>query len=236
MMKKHITIIAATVMALSVLTACGTQTGTTETDTTTVADTADTNSENAPEQPGDNGEHIKQNRVSAQVTAIDGSNVTLKLATEPDGEPQGNPENGDKIEMPEMTFDGEEVAVEITDGMLKSMDMPEPNGEQPLPGAQPQGEKPDGEQPQGEKPDGEKPDSEQPQGEKPDGEQPQGEKPDGEQPQKPDGAQPQGEKPDGNFEDNLEDLDISELAVDDVVNVIYDEDGTTIKYIIKENR
>jgi hypothetical protein len=135
--------------------------------------------------------------------------------------------------MPEITFDGEEVAVEITDGMLKSMDMPEPNGEQPQP--------PTGEQPQGEKPDGEKPDSEQPQGEKPDGEkpdseQPQGEKPDGEQPQKPDGEQPQGEKPDGNFEDNLTDLDISELAVDDVVNVIYDEDGTTIKYIVKENR
>jgi hypothetical protein len=235
MMKKHIAIIAAAVMALSVLTACGTQTGTTETDTTTVADT---NSENAPGQPGDNGEQIKQNRISAQVTAIDGSNVTLKLATEPDGEPQGNPGNGDKIEMPEMTFDGEEISVEITDGMLKSMDMPEPNGEQPQPptGEQPQGEKPDGEKPDGEKPQGEKPDGEKPDGEQPQGEKPDGEKPDGEQPQgeKPNGEQPQ--KPDGNFEDNLEDLDISDLAVDDVVNVIYDEDGTTIKYIIKENR
>jgi hypothetical protein len=35
------------------------------------------------------------------------------------------------------------------------------------------------------------------------------------------------------FEDNLKDMDISELAVGDVVNVMYDEDGTTVKYVVK---
>lgn len=212
-MKKHIAIIAAAVMALSALTACGTQSNSENSEVAV----ADAGTENGA---GDEGSHAGQNRVSAQVTAIDGSNVTLKLAAEPENkEPQGEPESGDMNgERPEMSFDGDELSIEITDGMLKTMNMPEMKGDGENPPERPDGAEPTGEQPTGE----------QPQGEKPDGEKPQGEKPDGEQ--------PQGERPEGNFEDSLEDMDISELAVDDVVNVIYDEDGTTVKYLVKSNR
>lgn len=215
-MKKHIAIIAAAVMALSALTACGTQSNS-ENGEVAVADAGTENG------AGDEGSHAGQNRASAQVTAIDGSNVTLKLAAEPENkEPQGELESGDMNgERPEMSFDGDELSIEITDGMLKTMNMPEMKGDGENPPERPEGE-PTGEQPTGEQPQGEKPD-----GEKPDGEKPQGERPEG-----------NGEQ--GNFEDSLEDsledMDISELAVDDIVNVIYDEDGTTVKYLVKSNR
>jgi hypothetical protein len=192
-MKKRIIILASVVMALSVFTACSSQSATTEDN---ISVQADSSSEN-----GEGGEnHDRGNRKSAQVTAIDGNVVTLKLSTQDENkEPQGEPATGDMGgERPEMSFDGEEVQIEVTDGMLKSMTMPEG-------GERPNGEKPDGEQPQGEKPSGEKPDGERPEG--------------------------------GNgFEENLEDMDISELATDDIVNIVYDEDGTTIKYIVKSDR
>jgi hypothetical protein len=216
-MKKSIAILATAVMTMTALTACGTQQDTTSsTQAETTADdnssfSYEVNSEGASEgeeaKPEDGGQHGQV----AQVTAIDGNDVTIKLAADnaPQGEEAKPEDNADK-EMQQPSFDGDEVQLTVADGMLKSMDMP-------------QGGAPNGEKPNGEKPDGDK-------GDKPSGDKPEGEKPDGD---KPDGEAPTGEKPEMNFEDNLKDMDISELAVGDVVNVVYDEDGTTVKYVVK---
>jgi hypothetical protein len=223
-MKRSIAILATAVMTMTALTACGSQQSASS--STQSEATADENSsfsyevnseaasegDNKPEKGGQHGQ-------VAQVTAIDGSDVTIKLAT--NNAPQGDetksednsPANGGEMQQP--SFDGDEVQLTISEGMLKSMDMPQ-GGDK---GGAPEG-KPDGEKPSGEKPDGEAPNGDKADGEKPSGEAPNGEKPDG-------------EKPEMNFEDNLKDMDISELAVGDVVNVVYDEDGTTVKYVVK---
>jgi hypothetical protein len=228
-MKRYITLFAAGLLAVSMLTACGTQSAQ-STDSNTEA-TAETEAQ-AEDNGGDKEKGGRDFGDMAEVTTIDGSTLVLKLANkdnaQPNGEPSGEAPTGDAgAQAPvEMTFDGEEIQVELTDGMLKTMSAPQggdkkPDGEQP----QDSDKKPDGEQPK----DGDK---------KPDGEQPKDgdKKPDGEQPQdgdkKPDGEQPQGG---GNMEDRFEDLDVAELAVGDVVNVVYAEDGTTVKYVVKQN-
>jgi hypothetical protein len=231
-MKKKILLFTATVTALAMLTACGTQTAATGDSQESAQAEAQADTQ-ADEQPTEKG---GRNQARAQVTAIDGGNVTLKQATEPERkEPQenaeGNEPQGEKsdTEGQEMSFDGDEVQLELTDGMLKSMSFDKPENA------------PDGDKPEG-APDNGNP-QDKPQGDAPDGDKPQ-EKPEGAPDNGDSQGKPQGDAPDNapnggrmeDMEDKLEDVDISELAVGDVVDVVYDEDGTTIKYLIKNER
>jgi hypothetical protein len=217
-MKKFFVITA--VSAMMIFTGCSQSTETVQTETVNVDAQQDSNSGSDADNSGSEASQEPEAKMSAmkmgQITEIDGTGITVKTADFPNGEPSGEKPDG------------------------------EPNGEKP--DGEPNGEKPDGE-PNGEKPDGE------PNGEKPDGE-PNGEKPDGEpNGEKPDG-EPNGEQPNMTFDgeeisitdvtgilkkntsqdakqdlDQLEDADISELAVNDVVQIIYG-DNDEIKYIV----
>ncbi len=166
--------------------------------------------------------------IMAKVTAVDGSAVTVI----------------------------EESRMERGGGAPDGEELEKPDGEMPADGEAP--EKPDGEAPQGEMPQGEAPmNGEKPNGEAPaDGEAP--EKPDmqapadGEAPEKPDGHQPaDGEMPEMTFDgeekiitvdtsilytegENGEKVqaDLSDITVDTVLSITYDEDGVTPTEIV----
>lgn len=129
----------------------------------------------------------------AQISAIDGNSLTLKLASKPEftNEPISEPESGmDKAEKPEMIFDSEEITVENANDILKTISKPD------FPQDKNKPEKPA---------DGEKPF---------------------------DGQRPPNGEPNPAENQNYEELDISELSVGDIVNVVYNDDNETIKYIV----
>jgi hypothetical protein len=184
-MKKYILTGTAIIIALSVFTGCASsETQTEQTNQLQVEEVG------KPEQNADMMQD-KQRESRAVITAINENAITVKFATEPQGEPEsGEPKN----EIPEMNFDGEEIQIEATGEMLKTMKMPEDNGERELPDS-----KPDDKEKKDEKPDNNPPEI-------------------------------------GNIDNMLEESNISEFSEGDEVNVIYEDDGTTVKYIVKTEK
>ncbi|MCR5271363.1 MAG: hypothetical protein K6E13_00060 [Lachnospiraceae bacterium] len=231
-------------LAMTSLAACSTGTSSdsaveTETSETSADSTEVTTGDNTFEYTdGSDTSELAGTTVTASVTAVDGSTISLSVMEGMGGNggaPEGGaPENGSGDANAEAVSKDTESAdtnsAETASTDAENTDASEnetAEGEAPS-GDAPEGEAPSGDKPEGEASSGDKPEGEAPSGDKSEGEAPSGDKPEGEASEGTDSA-PSMETKEATLtigdESVLDGITLSDIAEGTNLQITFDEDG-----------
>ena len=206
------------------------------------SDDADSTDESAEANSSDSTDGKTDTSDSDSEDSADASANTdsRDAAGSSDSGKQSDNANGTPGEAPSMLDDtGEELTVKITDDTEITKDTSHGGMGQSTPPEMPSGEAPGSNSDSNGAPDGQSTPPEKPDGESTDGNSDSNGAPDGQStpPEKPDGDSTDSNSTSDSDDSESEDIDFDDLAVGDIVEVSYDEDGdvVTVTVLMSEN-